>query len=843
MSIAKTIKALEQKLNITLSNEQKQIVLHNLTTPTLVNACAGSGKTMLVLFLMQMKIKSQQNQPHQILGITFSHQAKLDMQKRYIQDSGTSSNIPYFSTFHALFFHLLIASHVVKQPKVLTSYTKLYRILDKHLPHTPKYMSISQLLQKIFQTRGQLINQGFTSDGLHLLPNANYMQIREGTKWPKLIFRLVEPQNKSDRAFLDNYRVSNQIYNQFKSQHGYIDFSDMQTLLWCVLNTSQNATKKIQQLMSQFQLVFIDEFQDISTLQWKIMKKILSSKALQHITLIGDDDQSIYSFRGSNPSIILNLHKNYPHLVTFNLSTNYRTGGNILESVRPLITTNQYRLPKQLNTANKGKGQLIEYLSNDKRYSANIPLLRNLVRQIKNPKVNNQDIAVLLHFNNSRTILIDWLNNHDIFFSSKPKWSIQDTIKYKALMDFLQAFVFNHLKAFIHFSAQIKFKPYTRHIKSILSQLNIKASKSAHKGRISYLSQYLKVLPLIKNKKQGQYNNLTLSWSKKRRTILKIPIAKNFNLPNYQQIEKTVQADDTDGLVFACFQLVQYKTSQFCKKYHINLGKFLWSIYQTLTKDHDYFLLKKRYINSSNYWKIQKYLKQQILQINTPQELVYFMQWQKNKIKANKQNANNINILSLHQSKGLQFKYVYLYDLNSQIDTIKSILINRQFPPNLTLVQFLQYLIKTPINNIKQLEAKMSKDKANPKSPEQDRLQGFSKLAKALREIQRKIPKLNVIGSIEKRKFHHNHLQAAIMEQAWQLYHDVIHTSQAVEEQRRLIYVGCTRAEQRLYVAYNRNADPLLNELQIPRKSKFYLEPTQKILNYSNNQKLLQQFS
>src|SRR5699024_513019 len=151
---------------------------------------------------------------------------------------------------------------------------------------------------------------------------------------------------------------------------------------------------------------------DIDKLQWKIISKLLSSETMSRLVVVGDDDQSVYSFRGSNPKYIMNYHEPMPTAQTLNLSTNYRTGGKILCAAIPGITSNSIRLEKSLQAFNSEKGTIFTYEPND---SEEYGILKHLAEQVNDPRIDNKEIAVLVRYNASRTIAADWLANHNIY--------------------------------------------------------------------------------------------------------------------------------------------------------------------------------------------------------------------------------------------------------------------------------------------------------------------------------------------------------------------------------------------------------------------------------------------
>lgn len=813
------IRLLEAGLKIHLSREQKAIVEYNVKSPVLVNACAGAGKTMLFLFIALCLIVTKRCRPYEVLGVTFSKRAQIDMNSRYENDVKKLSKVggnkligyghPLFTTFHALFYRLLRMLGKYRNVQVLPSYQPISYFLSKQLPYPSRLESKAEMLKTIFQQRSQLINHSYTYDGIHLNRERKDVQImlqqhihddnNKKNYYDAFEGNLMElnpqaPKDTDNKKKYKNYHQVVQSYNYYKVHQHLIDFTDMEVDLLKVLEDDPKAKQTIKRALSPIKFVFLDEFQDINDVQWHLMRQILSKVALSHIVTIGDDDQSIYSFRGSNPKIILEYHHNYPQSHTFNLSTNFRTGGNILDTVRPLITSNHYRLNKKLRTGRPKQGTFHEIFSNDRRYSANDILLKHLIKQIKDPKIKNEDIAVLVHYNNSRMFVIDRLASQGQYANvTNNDYILQNNYIYKIYMGIMQGLVFNNFSYIYKYATRIGFSKYKIHIYNILVAFHLK--------HVDKLSQYC-------------------------------VMAKEYDRKFSSKTPKDILGKD-NAMIFYIKALMHP-----IKQGSQHMGADLWSAVCGLTNDYFQFMCKKRYMNKKMVKSIKNYLTNEFNALRTIVDVKKFFinEYKKKKLLNKKGNINQhpIHIMSLHQSKGLQFKYVYMYDINARRDSEGEVNLNRCFKPNMAFIDFLNFLMQSSKGNLSKVDdlvfgtSTASKQIPFTYTSLSNKIQNF--IAKSFLQPNR------FIQLIEKHHLTNGAKQNALQSEIWHWYHQTTHSSSFIEEQRRLIYVGITRAQQVLYLAYNRDADPLLNELAVPNKDKYYLEPSRQLLNFKQNQ-------
>lgn len=795
MNIKQGVRVLENSLGINLSAEQKKIIYYNIKSPVLVNACAGSGKTMLFLFNTLTLIITGQLKPNQIMGITFSKRAQLDMGRRYRNDlkhlkksqvSFDYRHIPYFTTFHALFYRLLRRVGNYKNSRVIPSYQMISFKLSNLLPYPSKLETKNEDLRRLFRHCDRMINRGLTYDGLNALPYPRHIL----TSKDKLLLGLRKPQGKGEVYLYYNYRTVVKAYNDFKINHNYIDFTDMMVKLLKLVLNHHDALVKVRRILSQFKVVFIDEFQDINDIQWELIRLIFTKETLKHLVVIGDDDQSIYSFRGSNPNIILEYHNMHPTSKTFNLSTNYRTGGNILGVVKSLITQNHYRLPKSLLTGKKNHGKFAEIRSNNHRYNANTILMYHLLSQINNPRINDNSIAVLVHYNNSRMFVIDWLVSHGYNIKvNNSSYILQNNYIYKILMEIARSIFFNRLNGIYRYATRIGFRPFKAHIYKVL--------RFGREDDAISLSQYCQ----LANKYEEELSGKQIDAGS---------YTKDDSLRHYQH-----------EIMWPNYRI----------KHH--MGNFLWTAVNDLTNTYFKYMTKKNFMNTEMVKSIRIYLGQEFKMLRTRSDIIRFFQGEQDKIYnithyRKVRNHPYIHIMSLHQSKGLQFKYVYLYGLNSRQDNEQEVKINHYFSPHSNIAKFTKFLVSTPISKINKISSQIKTNESR------------NALLDLVKDINKNlsnspIKPTDFINKITRKDFDKTKSQKKLQRKIWSAYYNIVHISAFIEEQRRLIYVGITRAQYHLYLAYDNDADPLLRELNVPKVDKYFYEQNGRFMNSSQD--------
>ncbi|PHV70673.1 ATP-dependent DNA helicase [Sporanaerobium hydrogeniformans] len=284
--------------------------------PTIVIAGPGSGKTQVIIQRLYHMITHLHCSPQSILVVTFSKLAALEMRERYIKSYGASSIT--FGTLHSVFYRLL------------RQYDPLRYDLSNLLSEDEK----KKVIQKLYIGLEAEEYEDFVEEFLrHLTLMKN--QLIEAKHY--------YPDGLSRELFLKLY----QQYEQYKERHQKFDFDDMLVHCYFLLKQEPSLLQRIHQ---RYHYLLIDEFQDINVVQFEIIKQLTGDQA--QLFVVGDDDQSIYKFRGSKPEFLLDFKKHFQKAHEIYLSANYRCSGHIVHYSSALISANKTRYPKELTTPN-----------------------------------------------------------------------------------------------------------------------------------------------------------------------------------------------------------------------------------------------------------------------------------------------------------------------------------------------------------------------------------------------------------------------------------------------------------------------------------------------------------
>ena len=294
-----------------LTNQQN-LAANHIDGPILVLAGPGAGKTTMLLH--RIRNLSKIIDPAHILTITFSKNQAIDMEERY---DGKETN---FMTIHA-FCYLIIRNYLKKNNRSL-------RLLE-----TDDLYSKYDLIRNIYY---RLNNKKITNEDLkEFFKDISYMK--------NAMLNENYLKNSKVKECVKIYRA----YENFKIKNFYIDFDDMQVIALKLIENDKNLLNSIR---NKYRYIQVDEGQDTSLIQFRIIEKIASPN--NNLMIVADDDQSIYSFRASDISYLLNFKKIYPESKTIILNENHRSGKNIVDISSRFIDKNNFRYKKDLYTNN-----------------------------------------------------------------------------------------------------------------------------------------------------------------------------------------------------------------------------------------------------------------------------------------------------------------------------------------------------------------------------------------------------------------------------------------------------------------------------------------------------------
>lgn len=304
-----------------VSNAQHQAITHG-AGPAIVLAGPGSGKTLVITQRVRHLIEAYHVRPQEILVITFTKAAAQEMQSRF-QALSRQRGVT-FGTFHAVFFHILKYAYHYSAANILTE-EKKYQILQRLLSESGLHFedekeTLSEIASEISVVKNEQI------------PLEHYYS----KSCPEEVFR----------GF---YRK----YEEMHRREGLLDFDDMMTMTYELLTQRADILAAWQR---HYRYILVDEFQDINLLQYAILRLLADPE--RNLFIVGDDDQSIYRFRGAKPEIMLNFPKDYPDAKQIVLDRNFRSVASVIRAAQLVIRENTKRFAKRAVHVRKGQGQV-----------------------------------------------------------------------------------------------------------------------------------------------------------------------------------------------------------------------------------------------------------------------------------------------------------------------------------------------------------------------------------------------------------------------------------------------------------------------------------------------------
>lgn len=349
-------------------NPAQRKAVQTLSGPLLVLAGAGTGKTRVVTFRIAELIRHG-TVPTRILAVTFTNKAALEMQQRVQQLlRSKADNRPHVATFH---------SHCLK-------------ILRRHIRHLgyPQAFAIYDRGDQESIARGVLREIRVPSETLR--PSDLLSQI---SHWKS---HCIRPDAAAAAAETDKQHLAAMAYRRYQvalKNAGAVDFDD---LLLCTEELFQRFPEALREEAGRFDHLLIDEYQDTNGSQYRIVRALV----LQHrnLCVVGDDDQSIYGWRGAEVEHILRFRQDWPDAVVVRLEENYRSTATILEHANRLIAVNTVRHDKVLRPARPGGEQPLILQCKDEVAEARM-VVADARRQATRPGIDLGDIAILFRTN------------------------------------------------------------------------------------------------------------------------------------------------------------------------------------------------------------------------------------------------------------------------------------------------------------------------------------------------------------------------------------------------------------------------------------------------------------
>ncbi len=391
-----------------LNNEQYNAVVCT-EGPVLVSAGAGSGKTRLLTYRIAYLITECNVPAHKILAITFTNKAANEMKER-IEKIAPDGELVTVSTFHSFCARMLRA-----YASFIPNYKENFTIYSDN--------DTSKLMKDIFKEMN-ISDENIKDEFKHnisVIKNDN-MSIEEYVKIFKYDSTIIE--------FERFYRT----YQNELIKNNAMDFDDLLINFYNLISTNQEVLDSIQNKYTYFS---VDEFQDTNKIQYDIVK-LLASKT-RNVLIVGDEDQSIYGWRGANIDNIFNFTKDFPDAKIFKLEQNYRSTKKILDRANLIIKNNRNRLEKKLYTENEDGTDVFYYQAMSESDEADF-VIRSIIRMYESG-VPYHEMAILMRLNALSRTFEEKLLNYSIPHIMYNGFKFFERAEIKSVLAYLTAIV------------------------------------------------------------------------------------------------------------------------------------------------------------------------------------------------------------------------------------------------------------------------------------------------------------------------------------------------------------------------------------------------------------------
>lgn len=373
---------------MSLNSAQKEAVAH-YQGPCMVLAGPGSGKTLTIAKRIEYLLKVYKVRPEEILVITFTKYAASEMRRRFDKVMGGHALPVTFGTFHGIYYGILKWAYGLTSANLLSEKERklLLRQASERIPEEGEEILFrdEDSLQKLSEEIANVKN--------------NRMKIEE---------------YESGRYGTGRFRQVYQNYEDSKKKLNKLDFEDM--LTWCC-RLFEDRPDILEKWQHRFRYFLVDEFQDINQAQYDVLRMLAASS--RNLFVVGDDDQSVYGFRGARPGIMQEFMKDYQEAGQIVLDVNYRSGAHIVRGALRVIENNRNRYPKAIR-AYKGSGQEIHVQEVRDPFEES----RYITEQIKEcleSGISPGEIAVLYRTCPDAGVLAEALMEYQIPFQMKER--------------------------------------------------------------------------------------------------------------------------------------------------------------------------------------------------------------------------------------------------------------------------------------------------------------------------------------------------------------------------------------------------------------------------------------
>lgn len=369
---------------MSLNPSQVQAVIHK-DGPCMVLAGPGSGKTLTITKRIEYLIGKHHVSPEEILVITFTKAASIEMKERFVRLCGQKAGPVTFGTFHGIYYGILKWAYRMNASNILSEEQK-YQLLKQVIGRMEIDIDDEKdFLQGIAGEIGNIKN--------NQIPLAEY----ESLNCSEEVFREIFEQYEKERKRLKK-----------------IDFDDMLVLVYELFKKRPDILSMWQR---KFRYILIDEFQDINQVQYDVIRMLAAPE--NSLFIVGDDDQSIYRFRGARPDIMLGFKKDYPDTKEILLDVNYRSTKAIVNGAARVIRHNVNRYPKQIITTNE-QGETV-HIQEVRHPIEESKYVVSQIQEAKKRGIPSSEIAVLFRTNVEARALAETFMEYNMPFRMKER--------------------------------------------------------------------------------------------------------------------------------------------------------------------------------------------------------------------------------------------------------------------------------------------------------------------------------------------------------------------------------------------------------------------------------------
>lgn len=541
--------------------------------PILILAGAGSGKTKTITTRLAYLI-SLGIDPVNTLTLTFTNKAASEMRERAMGMIQACNYPPLLCTFHK-FGLLFLKFHIEKLER-----KNSFVVIDN---------DDKKRILKSFTTATD-IPTGMIASEISRYKTS-----------------LIDPKVAWEKAEQKSYQTIAKLYEQYENyiaMNNLVDFDDLLVLPYKILCENDELCKSTSE---RYQYIMVDEYQDTNELQYKLLRKLCSTH--ENLCVVGDDDQSIYGWRGANIKNILEFHESFENVKIVKLEKNYRSTNQILKAANELIEHNRGRLGKVLEST-KGDGSAIDVMDS---HDENIEALHiaKRIKKLIQSGVGPRDIAVLYRINALSRSLEEGLNKEQIPYNMVGGVKFYERAEVKD--------VISYLRVIANPNDDFSIKRIINRPKRGLGKVTIdKIIKSAYDNQQS-IYEYI-----TKNEAQ-----IEIDATKKAALALKEFV---YNIAHMLEIQKHSTYDMIDA-IDECFSL---------KEYYSNQPDSL----ERISNIDEFYGLFRDYVKQNPQMGVDDFLNELALQSDQDQI-----------------DSENISIMSIHASKGLEFEHLFVIGL------------------------------------------------------------------------------------------------------------------------------------------------------------------------------------